>query len=48
MRAPDAAFISKKRADEVATVKFWPGAPDLAVEVVSPSDTFHEVEDEWA
>ncbi len=51
VRAPDAAFISKKRADEVGrTVKFWPGAPDLAVEVVSPSDTFHEVEDkalEW-
>jgi Uma2 family endonuclease len=51
VRAPDAAFISKKRADEVGrTVKFWPGAPDLAVEVVSPSDTFHEVQDkalEW-
>jgi Uma2 family endonuclease len=51
VRAPDAAFISKKRADAVGrTVKFWPGAPDLAVEVVSPSDTFHEVQDkalEW-
>lgn len=51
VRAPDAAFISKKRADDVGrTVKFWPGAPDLAVEVVSPSDTFHEVQDkalEW-
>ena len=24
---------------------FWPGAPDLAVEVVSPSDTLIEVEE---
>ncbi len=51
VRAPDAAFISKKRAEQAGrTVKYFPGAPDLAVEVVSPSDTFHEVEDkslEW-
>ena len=26
-------------------VKFWEGAPDFAVEVVSPSDTSAEVED---
>lgn len=51
VRAPDAAFISKERAEQAGeTVKYWPGAPDLAVEVVSPSDTFHEVQDkalEW-
>lgn len=51
VRAPDAAFISKERAEAVGnTAKYWPGAPDLAVEVVSPSDTFHEVQDkalEW-
>jgi Uma2 family endonuclease len=51
VRAPDAAFISKKRAEQAGgTVKYWPGAPDLAVEVVSPNDTFHEVQDkalEW-
>lgn len=27
------------------TEDYWPGAPDLAVEVVSPSDTYAEVED---
>lgn len=51
VRAPDAAFISKRRAEQVGrTVKYWPGAPDLAVEVISPNDTFHEVQDkalEW-
>jgi Uma2 family endonuclease len=46
VRAPDAAFISKERADQAGrTVKYFPGAPDLAVEVVSPSDTFHEVQE---
>ncbi len=24
---------------------FWPGAPDLAIEVISPNDTFSEVEE---
>ena len=24
---------------------FWPGAPDLAVEVISPGDTYTEVEE---
>jgi len=51
VRAPDAAFVSKERAEKVGrTAKYWPGAPDLAVEVVSPSDSYHEVQDkalEW-
>jgi Uma2 family endonuclease len=51
VRAPDAAFVSKERAERVGrTAKYWPGAPDLAVEVISPSDSFHEVQDkalEW-
>lgn len=51
VRAPDAAFVSRERADQVGrTVKYWPGAPDLAVEVVSPNDSFHEVQEkalEW-
>ncbi|WP_119066339.1 Uma2 family endonuclease [Rubrobacter indicoceani] len=46
VRAPDVAFISRKRLDEVGeTEGFWPGAPDLAVEVVSPGDTYTEVEE---
>lgn len=49
--APDAAFVSKERFEEVgSTAKYWPGPPDLAVEVVSPGDTFREVQEkalEW-
>lgn len=51
VRAPDVAFVSKKRLDEVGDVEgYWPGAPDLVVEVISPSDTYTEVEEkvlEW-
>lgn len=44
VRAPDAAFVSRERVEEVGRVEgFWPGAPDLAVEVVSPGDTHAEV-----
>jgi Uma2 family endonuclease len=46
VRAPDAAFVSRQRAEQVGrTVRFWPGAPDFAAEVVSPDDTFREVEE---
>ncbi len=44
VRAPDAAFVSRDRVEEAGLVKgFWPGAPDLALEVVSPGDTHAEV-----
>ncbi len=44
VRAPDVAFVSHARLEEVGEVEgFWPGAPDLAVEVISPSDTHTEV-----
>lgn len=37
--APDAAFVRRERLDEVGEVDgYWPGAPDLVVEVVSPND----------
>jgi Uma2 family endonuclease len=46
VRAPDLAFVSRGRIPEGdAPKKFWQGAPDLAVEVVSPGDTYSEVED---
>ena len=49
VRAPDAAFIRRERVEEVGqTEGFWPGAPDLAAEVVSPGDTYAEVEDKIA
>jgi Uma2 family endonuclease len=51
VRAPDLAFVSQDRFLESGNPKsFWPGAPDLAVEVISPGDTYTEVEDkvhEW-
>lgn len=46
VRAPDAAFVARERAEAVGDTKFfWPGPPNFAVEVVSPSDTFTEVEE---
>jgi Uma2 family endonuclease len=36
---PDVSFISKERLEEVGEIKgYWPSAPDLAVEVLSPGD----------
>ncbi len=49
VRAPDAAFIRRERVEvEGQTEGFWPGAPDLAAEVVSPGDTYAEVQDKIA
>jgi Uma2 family endonuclease len=43
--APDVAFISREHIPESGIPKkYWPGAPDLAVEVLSPGDTTREVE----
>lgn len=45
VRAPDAAFISHQRLAELApTSGYLPIAPDLVVEVVSPNDSFSNVE----
>ena len=46
VRAPDVSFVSSVRLREVGIVDgFFVGAPDLAVEVVSPSDRWVEVEE---
>ena len=46
VRAPDAAFVSQARLRETGVpATYFPGAPDLAVEVVSPGDTAGEVEE---
>jgi len=46
VRAPDAAFVRAERVRQVGPVTgFWPGAPDLAVEVVSPNDSYSDVEE---
>ena len=49
VRAPDAAFVSQARLDAVGAVAgYWPGAPDLVVEVVSPGDRYGEVAEKVA
>lgn len=46
VRARDIAFVHKDRLPaELPEDAFWPGPPDLAVEVVSPGDTFREVDE---
>jgi Uma2 family endonuclease len=49
VRAPDFAFIANANlpASEPAEA-FWPGPPDLAVEVLSPGDTSGEVAEKVA
>ncbi|MFN0088496.1 MAG: Uma2 family endonuclease [Blastocatellia bacterium] len=51
VRAPDVSFVSQRRIEEVGvTKKFFPAAPDLAVEVLSPNDTVFDVDEkveEW-
>lgn len=44
VRAPDVAFVRAERRAETATAGFIPGAPDLAVEVLSPQDRPRAVE----
>ena len=46
VRAPDLAFVSAERVAEVTPKHgFGTGAPDLAAEVVSPGDSYSEVEE---
>ena len=46
VRAPDVAFVGRARVEAIGEIEgFWPGAPDLAVEVVSPGDAYAEVEE---
>ena len=43
VRAPDVAFVKAQRAKEAPQRGFFPAAPDLAVEVLSPDDSAGEV-----
>ena len=51
VRAPDAAFVRQASIERQGIVKgYWEGAPDLAIEVISPGDTYAEVAEkveEW-
>lgn len=45
VRAPDASFVSRVRTEAIGdTEGFFPGPPDLAIEIISPGDTYSEVE----
>ena len=41
--SPDVAFLSKAKAPQPFWGKYIPVMPDLAVEILSPSDTFRQV-----
>jgi len=47
VRAPDVSFVSRERLSAVSFDEegYFPGAPDFLVEVVSPSDSFSDVQD---
>jgi len=49
VRAPDVAFVRSERAPARGTMRgYFPGAPDLAVEVISPNDLYTEVDEKVA
>lgn len=46
---PDVAFIGNEKIPPTGIpIAYWPGAPDLAVEVVSPGNTRREMEEKIA
>jgi Uma2 family endonuclease len=46
VRAPDVAFVRRERIDALDDLTgFVPLAPDLVAEVISPNDTFSQVEE---
>ncbi len=46
VRAPDVAYVAAERVPAAGVPEgFWPTAPDLAVEIISPSETADEVRD---
>lgn len=51
VRGPDIGFVRRERIEAIGIPRnYWPGAPDLAVEVVSPGDTVYQVDEkveEW-
>ncbi len=43
VRSPDVAFVRKDRVAELRSQGFAKGAPDLAVEILSPSNSFRQM-----
>ena len=48
-RAPDVSFVTRQRLQALGVTRhtrtFFPGAPDLVVEVLSPNDTRKEIDE---
>jgi len=45
VRVPDVSFLSNEKLAEIKNVnKFYDGTPDLAIEVISPSETYNDVQ----
>jgi Uma2 family endonuclease len=44
VRGPDVAFIARERLPAELPRGFWPFAPDLAIEVASPSNSLSELQ----
>lgn len=44
VRGPDIAFVRQDRVPRETLRTFWPGAPDVAIEVKSPGDTRREMD----
>jgi Uma2 family endonuclease len=51
VRVPDVAFLSNERLAAAGEVtRYFPGSPDLVVEIISPNDLYTEVDQkviEW-
>jgi len=45
VRAPDVAFVRRERIEDVPETGFWELAPDLVVEIISPSESAGMVKD---
>lgn len=49
VRGPDVAFVRREQVETIGdTDDWWPGAPDLAVEVLSPDDRYSSVREKVA
>jgi Uma2 family endonuclease len=44
VRGPDVAFVRQERVPRESLRTFWSGAPDVAMEVMSPDDTAKEMD----
>jgi Uma2 family endonuclease len=49
VRAPDLAFVSREHRTALGEIRgYFPGSPDLVVEVISPNDRYTEVDEKVA